>query len=171
MKIVINDANILIDLALVDLIEAFSQLNFDLYTTDFVYSELNEPQQKLFSSLIQNGFLKIIETTEMFDYREIERLLNSAHGLSPVDCSVWHYSSKMSGMLLSGDAKLRKHARSSGVEVKGIIYLYNELLRQGLITFSIAIEKITQLSQLNTRLTRSEIAKRLDFWSRNKMVD
>ena len=107
----------------------------------------------------------------MFDYREIERLLNSAHGLSLEDCSVWHYRIKMSGMLLSGDAKLRKHARSSGVEVRGIIYVYDELLRQGLISFSIAIEKMTQLSQLNSRLPKSEIAKRLDFWIRNKMVD
>lgn len=37
MKIIINDANILIDLVQLNLIEEFVQLPFDLKTTDFVY--------------------------------------------------------------------------------------------------------------------------------------
>lgn len=45
MKIVINDANILIDLAKLDLLDKFSNLSFDLHTTDFVYEELNEEQK------------------------------------------------------------------------------------------------------------------------------
>lgn len=37
MKVVINDANILIDLVKLDLLNVFSKLPFDLHTTDFVY--------------------------------------------------------------------------------------------------------------------------------------
>lgn len=164
MMVVINDANILIDLAKIGLIDAFSRFSFELYTTDFVYEELNVEQRELFSSLIKNEILHIIETVEITDFQEIDRLLNSSHGLSFEDCSVWYYSSKMSGILLSGDAKLRKHARKSGVEVRGIIYVFDELLKQNLISFSIAIKKLEQLSLLNTRLPKNDIQKRLEYW-------
>ena len=53
MKIVINDANILIDLAKLDLLDIFSRLPFDLYTTDFVYEELNEDQKVQFQFYIK----------------------------------------------------------------------------------------------------------------------
>ena len=100
MKIVINDANILIDLAKLDLLDVFSKLPFDLYTTDFVYEELNVEQKSLVSVLHKNGYLKIIETEETIDFQNITRLLESSSGLSFEDCSVWYYSQKLSGTLL-----------------------------------------------------------------------
>ncbi len=42
MRIIINDANILIDLVQLDLMNEFIQLELDLKTTDFVYEELND---------------------------------------------------------------------------------------------------------------------------------
>jgi hypothetical protein len=42
MKIHINDANILIDLVHLDLVVPFLALNFELYTTDFVFAELEQ---------------------------------------------------------------------------------------------------------------------------------
>jgi hypothetical protein len=84
----------------------FSKLNFELHTTDFVYEELNEEQKSPVSSLLENGFLNIIETVEVKDFQEINRLLDESSGLSFEDCSVWYYSAKLSGMLLSGDGKL-----------------------------------------------------------------
>ena len=44
MKIIINDANILIDLVHLGLMNEFIQLNLELKTTDFVFEELNEDQ-------------------------------------------------------------------------------------------------------------------------------
>lgn len=121
MKIVINDANILIDLVKLDLLNIFSKLPFDLHTTDFVYEELNEDQKSPVSILSENGFLKIIETEEIIDFQSISELLESSSGLSFEDCSVWYYSKKLSGILLTGDAKLRKQVSKQGIEVRGII--------------------------------------------------
>ena len=42
MRIITNDANILIDLVQLDLMNEFIQLELDLKTTDFVYEELND---------------------------------------------------------------------------------------------------------------------------------
>lgn len=165
MKIVINDANILIDLAKLDLLDIFSKLPFDLYTTDFVYEELNEDQKNPVSVLHKNGYLKIIETEETIDFQNITELLESSSGLSFEDCSVWYYSQKLSGTLLTGDGKLRKQVSKQGIEVRGIIFIFDELVKQKLLDLPIAVVKIKQLFQLNNRLPKKEIDKRIEHWS------
>ena len=170
MKIVINDANILIDLAKLDLLDVFSKLPFDLYTTDFVYEELNEEQKSPVSILHKNGFIKIIETEEVLDFQNITELLDSSTGLSFEDCSVWYYSQKLSGTLLTGDGKLRKQVSKQGIEVRGIIYVFDELVKQKLLNYPIAVEKIEQLYQLNNRLPKKEIDKRIEHWNEEKNV-
>ena len=165
MKIVINDANILIDLVKLDLLDAFSKLQFDLYTTDFVYEELNEEQKSPVTILNKNGILKILETEELVDFQKITELLESSNGLSFEDCSVWHYREKLSGTLLTGDRKLRKQVSKEGIEVRGILYIFDELIKQNLLDFSHGIEKLKQLDQLNTRLPKKEIEKRIEDWS------
>lgn len=108
MKIVINDANILIDLAKLELIPVFAKINFDLHTTDFVIEELNEEQRDPVSKLIKSKKLTVIETEDMADFQGITSILEKSNGLSFEDCSVWYYSKKLSGALLTGDGKLRK---------------------------------------------------------------
>ena len=100
----------------------------------------------------------------------INSILENSSGLSFEDCSVWYYSKILSGILLTGDGKLRKQARKDNLEVRGIIYLFDEFLRQGIITFQEAVEKIKQLSLLNNRLPKKEIEKRINLWNENKYV-
>lgn len=170
MKIVINDANILIDLVKLDFLEVFSKLDYDLHTTDFVIEELNTEQKTPVSKLNSSNKLKIIETETTDDFAGINGLLQNSNGLSFEDCSVWYYSKKLSGILLTGDGKLRKQASKDKVEVRGIIYLFDELLRQQLIEFPEALEKIQQLAQLNNRLPKKEIDKRIKFWKQEKYI-
>ncbi|AGC77948.1 hypothetical protein LX97_03473 [Nonlabens dokdonensis] len=170
MKIVINDANILIDLVKLELIDAFSKLDFDLHTTDFVLDELNDEQKTPITNLNNGKKLTVIETTETIDFQGITTILGKSTGLSFEDCSVWYYSKKMSGILLTGDGKLRKQASKDKIEVRGIIYLFDVLLIQNLISFQDAIEKIKQLMLLNNRLPIKEIEKRIELWNEEKYV-
>lgn len=123
MKLLINDANILIDIVKLGLVEAFLSLDFDLHTTDFVFAELDDQQQKDISS----ERLKIITTVNQQDFTSIMSLLNAHKGLSFEDCSVWHYTQKLEGTLITGDGALRKKALQSGLNVKGIIYIIEEI--------------------------------------------
>ena len=170
MKIVINDANILIDLVKLELLESFSKLNFDLHTTDFVIEELNDEQKAPITELNGLKKLSIIETISIEDFQGINGILENSSGLSFEDCSVWYYSKKLSGVLLTGDGKLRKQASKDNLEIRGIIYLFDEFLNQNLISFEEAVEKIKQLRLLNNRLPKKEIEKRIDFWNQKKYV-
>lgn len=168
MRIVINDANILIDLAKLEFLETFSQLNFELYSTDFVIEELSPKQRVLVDKLINAEKLLIIETESKSDFSGISNLLERSTGLSFEDCSVWYYSKKMNGILLTGDGKLRKQARNDEIEVRGIIFIFDQLLEQHIISYATAYKKMQELLQLNVRLPKNEIDKRLHDWKANR---
>ena len=164
MRIVINDANILIDLADLEMLSIFSQLNYEMYSTDFILEELNQNQRELVDTLIESQRLIIIETNEVDDFSGISNLLEKTNGLSFEDCSVWYYSKKMNGTLLTGDGKLRKQAEKDEVEVRGIIFIFDEIVSQNLLYPAEAAIKLNQLKQLNARLPRHELDKRISIW-------
>lgn len=54
--------------------------------------------------------------------------------------------------------------------MRGIIYLFDELLRQELLTFELAINKMEDLKILNSRLPKTEVDKRIVYWKNKKHV-
>jgi rRNA-processing protein FCF1 len=166
MKLLINDANILIDIAKLGLVDAFLSLDFDLHTTDFVFAELNDQQQESMSS----ERLKIITTDNQQDFNSIMVLLNAHKGLSFEDCSVWHYTHKLKGTLITGDGILRKKVTNAGLDVKGIIYILEEIKQQNKLPINICIEKLQELKMINDRLPKHEIDKRINDWTIEQLI-
>lgn len=160
MRLIINDANILIDIVKLDIVDAFMTLGFNLYTTDFVFAELNEAQQVR----LARPQLSIIKTESTEDIYSIIRLVNSNNGLSFEDCSVWHYTQKMNGTLITGDRLLRRRASLAGLEVKGIIFILEQIKVQNLLSVVQCIEKLEALKVLNDRLPIIEIDNRIQEW-------
>ena len=56
------------------------------------------------------------------------------------------------------------------IEVRGILYIFDQLLITGLISFELAIEKLNQLYLLNERLPIDAKKQRLDYWSRSEHI-
>lgn len=161
MNLLINDANILIDIVKLDIVEAFLSLNFDLHTTDFVFAELNADQQES----IRSGRLKIIQTENQQDFDAIMNLVIAHKGLSFEDCSVWHYTQKLKGTLITGDGMLRKKVSNAGLDVKGIIFILEEIKNQNKLAVNVCIEKLKTLKVINDRLPMYEIDKRIENWT------
>lgn len=170
MRVIINNANILIDLVHLDLMNEFIQLEIDLKTTDFVFEELNEDQKNIISSFIDSRDIELIITEKEEDFVSIATLLENSSGLSFEDCSVWHYAHKLDGILLSGDGRLRKQATANGISVKGILYVFDQLLLKNLISFEYAIEKVEQLYEINPRLPLNSKNERIISWSSHKNI-
>jgi len=171
MRLLINDANILIDIIKLELLDKFFSLSFRLLTTDFILEELNPIQKKEIENLINLEEIVLIKTTIVEDYLGINELLANSSGLSFEDCSVWYYSKKMNGILVTGDGKLRKTVTKDGIEVRGIIYLFDQMLEQELISFTEAMEKLELLYQINNRLPKKELEKRQNLWSNSQKVN
>ena len=161
MKLHINDANILIDIVQLDLVVAFLALNFEMHTTDFVFAELATAQQQA----LKSEKLIIINPTAT-DLFAISDLTNENNGLSFEDCSVWYFAQKMSGVLITGDGNLRKKAKAAGIDVKGIIFIIEEIKCQNILTTETCIAKMQALHSLNDRLPQNEITKRIALWQK-----
>ena len=84
--------------------------------------------------------------------------------LSLTDCSVWYYAKVNNYILLTGDRKLRKTSVYDGVEVHGVIYVFDSLVELEIVSRQVAVEKLQLLFSQNPRLPKEEIDKRINKW-------
>jgi len=165
MILLVNDANILIDLLKADLVELFFQMEYEFYITDLVANEILEENADRLETFVQNG--RLIKKT--FDFEELSeiQLLEVQHKvLSIPDCSCLHLSKKLSATMLTGDAALRRIAKQNKIPVHGALWVFDELVKQDLISCQAAVEKLSYLMTVNVRLPETECQKRLKKWKK-----
>ena len=166
-NIVVNDANIFIDLLDIGLLDEFFRLQWEIHTTDFVMLELLREGQKEAVTHYQNGnrlHVKGFEVPELVEIRNLHKVHENKTNISLTDCSVWYYAKKNGYVLLTGYRKLRSISQRDGVEVKGILYVFDALVAENLISPASAAEKLSLLHELNSRLPLEEIEKRIKSW-------
>lgn len=166
-KIVVNDTNIFIDLFNVDLLEEFFSIPWEVHTTRFVMLELlREEQQAKVTPYLESGKLHIpnLDSKEVTEIGRLFQQFENQTNLSFTDCSVWYYAKVNNYVLLTGDRKLRTAAAFDGIEVHGILHVFDRLVDNGIISYQVAIERIELLYQTNPRLPKDEKDKRLQTW-------
>jgi len=161
MNLLIHDANILIDLIKLDCIHYLFSLDYEMYTTNAVRYELYDEQKRILDIYIAENKLKIRKIEDSED-DEVTQIFNENEGvISYPDATVYYVSKKMGGYLLTGDQNLRLFAEKYGVEVKGIIWLFDEMKRKKVLTLSLYKEFLKKLEEMNPRLPKKEIEKRI----------
>lgn len=165
MEIVVNDANIFIDLHTVGLLDAFFRLPLAVHTVDFVVAEISNDEQKMaVERHIEDGSL----TVRGFNPAELSEILvlqsTARSNLSFPDCSVWYYARKNGYALLTGDGRLRRKAEKDNVTVRGILYVFDRLVEEAVITPAEAADKLDELMSLNPRLPRNLVCERIRRW-------
>ena len=165
MKFAISDANIFIDLFEIDFIEEFFQLSLVFHTTDLVINELDYSEQIALWKYIENGSLEV----KKMNIQEIEELKTeviASKKLSRPDISIYAYAKEIKAMILTSDKPLRKEAQAMGFEVHGILWLFEKMIEQEIITKTIAALKMKELMLVNTWLPKQECLKRIEKWIR-----
>ena len=168
MKLAVQDANIIIDLIKIDLWQIALKLDIEIYTTDFVVGELDENQLIIIQPYIDEGHFSV-RTFDAEEVGEIYDLNARMPALSAVDCSVLHSARSDGAMVLTGDKRLRNEVINNQVEVHGVLWIFDELLRLEIIDFHHAITKLEILMNLNSRLPKRECQLRLDKWWQYKV--
>ena len=164
MKLAVQDANIIIDLIKIDLWQIALKLELEIYTTDFVVGELGEDQVAIIQPYIDQGYFRI-RAFDAGEVVEIFGLNERIPALSAADCSVLHSARLDGAMVLTGDKRLRNEVRSKQLEVHGILWIFDELLQQGIIDFQHAISKLEILMKTNVRLPKKECQLRIVKWA------
>lgn len=164
MQIVVNDTNLFIDLIHAELIDLFFQLPFEVHTTDFVVDEIEDPEQEVI-------ILNLIETERLYvaglaseEVEEILLLQFTDIRLSIPDCSVWYYSKKNNYILMTGDNLLRKTASNDHITVRGMLFVFDELIRCELISPTEASVKLQFLLDTGSRLPKDDCKDRFEQW-------
>lgn len=166
-QIVVNDTNVFIDLYEVGLLEEFFSLPWEVHTTDFVMLELQrEGQHETVARFKADRRLvvPVFEAEELLEIATMYQQHMNRSNLSLTDCSVWYYAKVNNYILLTGDRKLRTTSVFDGVEVHGVIYIFDTLVEFDMIPRQVAVEKLQQLYVINPRLPKEEIDKRINKW-------
>ena len=166
MEIIVNDTNIFIDLYSIGLLDIMCELPYEVRTVDFVMNEIKDPaQSEAVSALVVKGKIKI----ESFDSEELSEIIEEyatvSGNLSVPDCSVCYYARKHSATLLMGDKQLRRYAEANDVTVRGVLFIFDKLVANAIITEKEAAFKLRELIGINVRLPKCEIEKRITRWT------
>lgn len=165
MKLVVQDASVLIDLAAADLLEAWFSLGIETLTSSFVWREVNRRSQKAkLRAFARDERIQVVGMgTEMLS--EIVRLkMDLPPKLSLNDASVLHLAVERTAVLLTGDRNLRTAAEARAVTVYGLPALMDFMVQEDALTAAAAITKLELLCRLNPRLSKQECHTLITKW-------
>jgi predicted nucleic acid-binding protein len=110
MRLLIHDANVLIDLLDIGLLDEAMALPCVMETTDLVQHEIVDVEQtKALSECIGKGLLAVLSSS-IEQISKITEMQRTSPQLTLADCSVFFHAQDKDGVVLSGDGRLRKEA-------------------------------------------------------------
>lgn len=167
MRIIVNDANILIDLVELGLLQQFFSLQFEFHTTAPIIDELYDYQQADLHPYIISSKLMVIDFSDD-ELSEINNINLQKPALSTQDCSAFFHARKVTGILVSGDNTLKKYARNNHIEAYGHLWVFDRLVESGILSGQEATALLRMLTEIiNPRLGLpiSECQKRYAAWA------
>ena len=148
MRIIVNDANILIDLVKLDILLHFFQLPFSFHTTDIIFDELDDEQQQILLPYIESEQL-IVEGFNGEELVVIATLKEEKNQLSMEDCSAVFCAQKLEADLITSDKNLRNFAKTKAVTIRGHLWVLDMLFSHSIMT---GIEVTALLHRLQTEI-------------------
>jgi hypothetical protein len=171
MIAVVNDANILIDLIDLDLVDQFFKLDWEFHCTDLIIdNELYEEQKAMLIPYIAKGKLIIQKVTDE-DLLVIIKMQIISKRLSDKDCSALLFAQKLKASLITSDNVLRNCAKDYQIDVHRHLWVFDALVRHRIISPINAIGKLNELNRRNPKLKIPErdCEERIKTWSQMKL--
>ena len=169
MILAVTDACIFIELDQLGLMSLFFKLNIEVHTSVDVFNELFAAQQELLKAYEVGNILQIHSISA--DERVKISQAGYATGLSQNDRTVLFLAEKLGAMVLSTDKFVRNYARKNALECHGMIWVFDMLVNEGVLSRESAVQKLRQMIghniiyQNNTQLLK-ETGVRLSEWQK-----
>lgn len=156
MKLLISDANILIDLEEGQLLAQFFRLPYDIGTPDILFEEeLSEQHPELPGLGLR---IMGLSTESMLD---VVRLAGTYAAPSRYDCMALALALQEGCPFLTGDQALRAAAQQEHAEVRGTLWVVEELVWQSLLTKDEASKAYGRMEDAGRRLPWKTAHQRL----------
>ncbi len=166
MKVIVHDASVLIDLVAADVLEQWLGLGHETIVTSLVWREIHRKSEKeKLQPYVEKGLLKIAHLPAE-DFSEVAAMkIDLSLDLSIEDVSALYVAVSRKGVLLTGEKKLRQNAEQHGVEVHGLLWVFDILIERGKMLASIAADRLEHLAAKRTsRLPKDECSQRIKKW-------
>lgn len=159
MKVLVSDTNIWIDLYHGGLLEAVFRLPYQFVTTDFVWQELHKPPG---ASLLELGLT--VEGLDSTDLAELHMLMGRLNSSSLADVSCYYLAASRKWTLLTGDKAVRKDGEAAQLEVRGVLWLMDELYINTLLNGEELAAALQVMLENGARLPDKECKLRILRW-------
>ena len=163
MKVAVKDACVLIDLANGRLLEAWFQLGIETHTTDLVARQVKSDRNwQAVSGFIEAGLLKVTTLTGEQVGRMYDELGTLPVGLE--DQTALFLAMELKAILLTGDRRLRLEGLKRKIEVRGLLWILDELVTKQLLPPRLGAVKLRSMVADGAFLPRDECEKRFQAW-------
>ena len=169
MKVAVTDANIFIDLINLNLVSQFFSLNIEAHTSLDVLNELYDHQSNLLLAYHSNDKLTVHNLSSE-NLEEMHSYLKTKN-ISDADKTVIYIAYKEKAMVLSSDGAARKIAKEKKLDTHGLVWLFDELVSNKIISPKTACAKVQELLETNRRYKEDkrlfeEFEKRVASWKK-----
>lgn len=162
--IIINDTNIWIDLKYINLIESVFKLPYEIGVPDILY---NEELKDIDGEILEASGVNIIEMTEE-EIMETAVRSSKTTKVSFNDLTTLVIAKSRKYTLVTGDGNLRKIAQMESVELKGTIWLIDEMVKFEVISKEKAVLVCKELIRIGRRLPKHELINRINKWENSE---
>ncbi len=146
--VVVNDASCLIDLDKGELLSVFCDLSYQIVIPLPVREEELNFSKNQWGRLDKSGMITHDLTSD--ETNKAELLSKNHPRLSVYDCFCLITAQVYSGILLTGDALLRKVAEKKDISVHGVLWVVDELNSAGICDKALLIRALKSWQQDNT---------------------
>lgn len=158
-RIYISDTNIWSHFRHGGLLEELFALPFVFASTDFVLNELPDGESEQLQAL---GL--VVETLEGEAVTALFELTVQHNNSALADVSCYYVAKEKGLPLLTGDGQLRKQAAKDGVEVRGALWLLDQLIEHQVIASNHAAAALQAMLDAWARLPQAECERRFGDW-------
>ncbi|MCO5977781.1 PIN domain-containing protein [Ideonella oryzae] len=158
-RVYISDTNIWIDFGNAGLLDALFALPLTFVSTEFVVDELDKPSS---AELLARGLT--VESLSEEAVAELFELMDQHGNSSLADVSCYLVAKAQGMPLLTGDGRLRKQAAKDGLEVRGALWLLDQLVALHIISTAHAAASLQAMLDAGARLPQADCAHRRAMW-------
>lgn len=166
MKVVVTDVSVLFDLFEIQVLPEFFTLDWEIHTTDFVYNEILRADQKEVFEVFERGRRLKILSFNSEEEMQVRNFKTKLRIRSIADKTILWKALQLKATILTCDKKLRKEAEGHAIEVRGSIWVIEQLVENGIISGTRGISLLEELKMTNNRLPFDVINKLIRQWEK-----
>jgi len=164
MRVVVTDVSMFFDLFEIRILPEFFALDWEIHTTDFVYNEILQAGQKeVFEAFARSKQLKILHFNSE-EEKEVRNFKTKLSIRSIADKTILWKALQLKALMLTCDRKLRKEAEGHRIEVRGSVWVIQQLVDAGIISETRGASLLEELKTINHRLPVKDIDKIIKEW-------